>query len=71
MGLMTSLNPWDFVLGLITTFGINEVILAIEFLLDIENLFIDTQDAAMHIFFGTFLATFYTCHKKLFESCIP
>ncbi len=40
---MTLLNPWDFVFGFIITFDLYVVIVAIEFLLDIENLFIGKQ----------------------------
>ncbi len=40
LGMMTDLNPWGFVFALITTFGIYMGILVIEFLLEIENLFI-------------------------------
>ncbi len=37
---MTSLSTWDFVIRLTTTSSIYVAILAVEFLLDIENFFI-------------------------------
>ncbi len=48
------LNTWDFVFGLKTMFGIYTVILAIEFLLDIENLFIRKQDLVINVFWNLF-----------------
>ncbi len=65
---MTSLNPWDFVFGLVTTFVIYVVILAIEFLLHIENLFIGKQDSVVWVFlehFYNFLQPSYSIFLSL------
>ncbi len=51
---MTILNPWKFVFGFIKTFGTYSVILAIEFLFDIENLFIGKQDFVVCVFWNLF-----------------
>ncbi len=68
---MTPLNPWDFVFGLITTFNIYNAILAIKFLLYIENLFIGKQDSAVFIFLETFKQPFTPFITFFFfESCV-
>ncbi len=58
-GLMTILNHWGIVFSLTTTFGKHVVILAIEFLLDTENLFIGKQNLVV---FSEFFSNFCAFH---------
>ncbi len=54
--LMPTVDPWDFVFGLVTTLGIYTyvAILAIKFFLDMKNFFIDKQDSAAWVFWNLF-----------------